>query len=406
MYEGKIIRFYREKYQITQEELGYGICSGTHISKIERLHTEYAPEIITLLSERLGINIENEITKLKNIKKRLHNWHDVIIMQLFEEMDLINQELEQEELIQISDYINFYKLLRVRYLLTHNLTEEASDIIAEIQKKEDKLSSYEANLFKHVLGVYYLAKHENLKAIQALKSIDEAVYDNKEYTYHLAVAYHSIESPVMAYFFADKSRQYFKEINNYLRVIDAEMLMVIQVKDDGDFKETIQRFESLIKSCDLCHSPARKAKVIHNLAFEHFRRKNYEPANKYYKESMSLKDRVSSPYLLSLEGYINSAYYGGLLPKDELLQLANEGLETALNKNDQLFINLFTLLSYLIQDKEREYHQYLSEHSLPLFEKLGIVYLIKRSKKELFNYYFKKKQNGKALKMAHVLINH
>ncbi|MEH7306302.1 helix-turn-helix transcriptional regulator, partial [Neobacillus drentensis] len=283
MYEGKIIRFYREKYQITQEQLGNGICSGTHISKIERLHTEYAPEIITLLSERLGINIENEITKLKNIKKRLHHWHDAIIMQLFEEMDLINQELEQEDLIQISDYINLYKLLRVRYLLMHHLTDEAFTIIEEIQKNENKLSSYEANLFKHALGIYYLAKHENLKAIQALKSINDTDYKNKEYTYHLAVAYHSVESPVMAYFFADKSRQFFKEINNYLRVIDAEMLMAIQVKDDGDFKETIQRFESLIKSCDLCHSPGRKAKVLHNLAFEYFRRKNYEPANKYYK---------------------------------------------------------------------------------------------------------------------------
>ncbi|MEH7745509.1 helix-turn-helix transcriptional regulator [Neobacillus drentensis] len=275
MYEGKIIKFYREKIQMTQEQLGKGICSGTHISKIERLHTEYAPEIVTLLSERLEINIETEIIKLKNIKKRLHHWHDVIVMQLFEEMDLINQELEQEDLIQISDYINLYKLLRVRYLLMHNLTEEASDIIVEIQKKEQKLSSYEANLFKHVLGVYYLAKHENLKAIQALKSINDTDYINKEYTYHLAVAYHLNESPVMAYFFADKSRQFFKEINNYLRVIDAEMLMAIQVKDDGDFNETIQKFESLIKSCELCHSPDRKAKVLHNLAFEYFRRKNY-----------------------------------------------------------------------------------------------------------------------------------
>src|SRR4051812_2586627 len=121
---------------------------------------------------------------------------------------------------------------------------------------------------------------------------------------------------------------------------------------------------------------------------------------------MSLKDNESGPYLLSLEGYINSAYYGSLLPKEELLQMANEGLEKALNKNEQLYINLFTLLSYLIQDKEQEYHQYLSEHSLPLFEKFGFVYLIKRSKKEMFNYYFKQKQNSKALKMANILINH
>ena len=53
----------------------------------------------------------------------------------------------------------------------HNLTEEALNIIDKIQKIEHKLSSYEANLLKHVLGVYYLAKHDYLKAIQALKSI-------------------------------------------------------------------------------------------------------------------------------------------------------------------------------------------------------------------------------------------
>lgn len=405
MNEGKIIKFYREKYQMTQEQLGKGICSGTHISKIERLHTEYSPEIITLLSERLGINIEKELIKLNNIKSRLNHWHDVIVMQLLEEMDLINHELEQEDLIQISDYINLYKLLRVRYLLMHNLTEEAFEILDEIQKKEHKLSSYEANLFKHVLGVYYLAKHENLKAIQALKSINDTDYNNKEYTYHLAVAYHLNESPVMAYFFADKSLRFFKEINNYLRVIDAEMLMAIQVKDDGDFKETIQRFESLIKSCELCNSPDRKARLLHNLAFEYFRRKNYEPANRYYKESMSLKNNDSSAYLLSLEGYIRSAYYGRLLPKNELLQLTNEGLEKALKNSEELYINLFTLLSYLIQNKEQEYHQYLSDYSLPLFKKFGFVYLIKRSEKELFNYCFNQKKTRRALKMAHILIN-
>lgn len=406
MIEGKIIKYYREKNKLTQEQLGKGICSGTHLSKIERLHTEYAPEIITLLSVRLGINIEYEITKLNNIKKLLNDWEDVIIMQLYDEMDLINQELEQEDLIQISDYKNLYKLLRVRYLLMHNLTEDALHIIYEIQKNEDKLSSYEANLLKHVLGIYYLAKHENLKAIQALKSINETDYNNKEYTYHLASAYHSIESPVMAYFYADKSRQFFKEINNYLRVIDAEMLMLIQVKDDGDFKESIQRFEKLIKSSELCNSPVRKARLLHNLAYEYFRRNNFELASKYYKDSMRMKDNESNPYLLSLEGYIRSLLNGNILPRDKLLQIAKVGLETAIKKNEKIYINLFNLLCYLIQDKEQEYHQFLHDHALPLFKQFGIVYLIKRSKKELFNYYIKLKQTNKALKLAELLINH
>ncbi|MEH7436444.1 helix-turn-helix transcriptional regulator [Neobacillus drentensis] len=406
MFEGKIIRFYREKYQMTQEQLGKGICSGTHLSKIERLQTEYAPEIITLLSERLGINMDEEILKLKNIKKRLDYWHDVIIKQLFDEMEQIYYELKQEDLIQISNYVNLYQLLCVRFLLMNHLTDEACGIINEIQESEHKLSPYETNLYKHVLGVYFLAKHEFYEAFQSLKAINEEEYPNQEYYYHLAAAYHSNELPVMAYFYADKARQFFKNINSYLRVIDAEMLMLIQIKDDGDFNDTIKGFNNLIHSCDSCNSPERKARVLHNLAFEYFRRMNYKLASKYYYESMMLKDKESSPFLLSLEGYIRSSFDGGLLTKNELFQLVEEGLHTSKNMNDQLYINLFTLLCYLIQNKEQEYYQYLADNSLPMFEKYGFVYLIQRSKKELFNYYSKMKRSCDALKLADIIINH
>jgi len=405
MYEGKIIKFYREKFQMTQEQLGKGICSGTHISKIERLQTEYAPEIITLLAERLGINIDREILKLKNIKKRLVQWQDVIIKELFEEMDLIHNELEQEDLIQISNYTNLYQLLRVRYLLMHQSIDESYQIITDIQKNEQKLSSYESSLLKHVLGIYYLAKHENLKAIQVLKSIQESEYNNKEYYYHLAAAYHSLELPVMSYFYAEKALQFFKEHNNYLRAIDTEMLMLIQIKDDENFNETIKGFESLIQSCDLCSSPERKARVCHNLAYEYFRRKKYDLSSKYYFQSMTLKDPDSSKYLLSLEGYIRSSFYGNLLSQNELLHLVEEGLEKAVHKNEILYIHLFNLQISLIENKEHEYHQYLKMEALPMFEQFGFMYLIQRSKRELFNYYSKMNLNNEALQLAQLLIN-
>lgn len=61
MYEGKIIKFYREKYKLTQEQLGKDICSITHISKIECNQTTFATEIIALICKRLGINMETEI---------------------------------------------------------------------------------------------------------------------------------------------------------------------------------------------------------------------------------------------------------------------------------------------------------------------------------------------------------
>ncbi|TDL74703.1 XRE family transcriptional regulator [Rhodococcus qingshengii] len=405
MYEGKIIKFYREKYKLTQEQLGKDICSITHISKIECNQTTYSPEIISLLSKRLGINMELEVNKLKNIKQHLFHWQDAMIMQSFEDMEQINSELEQEVLIEISEYRYMYQLLRARYLLMNNCPHEAIKTIKKLQKIENKLTPYETNLLKHVLGIYYLAKQEYVKAIETLKTIQNENYNNPEYYYHLAIAYHTIQSPVLAYYYAEKSHQFFQDMNNYLRVIDAEMLMIIQVEDDDGKEEIIQRFKKLIKSCELLNAPERKAKVLHNLAAEYFRRKNYEQASRFYKQSMSLKDQESPVYLLSLEGFIRSSFDGNLINNDQLIQLAEHGLTIATRIKELLYIHLFKLLLYLLKSKEKEYHQYLFNKALPMFSNSGYNYLIKRSKKELFHYYSNNNLLDEALEMANLLIN-
>jgi HTH-type transcriptional regulator, quorum sensing regulator NprR len=405
MYEGKIIKFYREKYQLTQEKLGKGICSDTHLSKIERSQTAYAAEIITLLSERLGINMDQELDKLMNIKNQISLWHEVITMQLKDDMDQIHIELEQEELIQISEYINWYNLLRARYLLSNNNNKEAFKIIKKIQKIDFKLTPYDRNLLKHVLGIYYLATDDYSKAIETLKIIQNEIYNNPEYYYHLAIAFNSIQSPVLAYYYAEKSCQFFKEKNNYLRVIDAEMIMLIQAQDDSYNSEIIKRYENLKKSCDICSSPDRKAKVSHNLGYEYLRIGKYEQASMSYKEAMLLKEKESSSYLLSLEGYIRSSFEGKLLPNKILLQYVFEGTALAKMNNQILFIHLFKLLSYLIRAKDDEYHQYLQEQALPMFKNNGYTFLVQRSKKELFNYYNKTEQIDRAINIAKEYIN-
>lgn len=405
MYEGKIIKFYREKYKLTQEQLGKNICSVTHISKIECGQTKYAPEIINLLSKRLGIDMDLEVANFKNIKYRLLHWHDVIIMQLFEEMDQIYYEFEMEELIQISEYNDMYQLLRAKYFLAHSKCNEAFKIIKKLQKKEDKLAPYEQNLLKHILGIYYLAKQEYSKVIQILKSIDNTVYKNPEFYYHLASAYHTLNLPVLAYYYAEKSHHFFKQINNYLRVIDAEMLMIIQIQGENLDEEIINRFKNLIRSCELCNAPDRKAKILHNLAYEYYRGKNFKEASKFYKDSMSLKEPESLPYLLSLWGYIRSSFEDNYSSKEELIQDAETGLFIAKKNNYILYIHLFKLLLYLLKSKEKEYYNYLNNKALPMFIKNGFTFLVEHSKKELFNYYKKMNLNEQAMEIAQLIIN-
>ncbi|WP_341357431.1 helix-turn-helix transcriptional regulator [Rossellomorea sp. y25] len=404
MIEGKIIKYYREKAKLTQKELGGGICSITHLSKIERGLTECSTETIEHIANRLGIDIEIELGKLYKIKDLLDRWHEVMIKEALPEVEAIKNELENAPLIHISTYKHFYKLLKIRYELIHYHFDKAEDIIHDLQKIEFHLSDYEKNLLKQLRGMYYIAKSDYVKAIDTLKTIKQNEYNHPEYYYHLAVSYHNLNSQIMCYHYAEKALHYFKKSNNFLKVIDTEMLMLIQLQFDQhhDFNETVKQYVTLIESCVICNAIRRKSKLLHNLAFFYYVRKDYQKASELYKESCSLKNKKSSEYLLSFEGYIRCSYEAGLLSKAKLIQLTKEGLSVAVELQQNTFRILFNLLLYLIKGQHDQYYRYLYEEGLPYYRKYGFVYLIQRSEKELFHYYHEKNEVEKALDIAYL----
>lgn len=69
MKEGLIIKLYRERAGLTQTQLGEGICSVTHISKIERGITQYSSEIISLICGRLNIDLNQEMEQYELLEK-------------------------------------------------------------------------------------------------------------------------------------------------------------------------------------------------------------------------------------------------------------------------------------------------------------------------------------------------
>ncbi|UAL46424.1 helix-turn-helix domain-containing protein [Sutcliffiella horikoshii] len=407
MHEGRIIKYFRKKAKLTQQQLGDGICSDTHVSKIERGMTEYSPEVTFLLSKRLGINIEEELSRFHNLKKILARWHDAIIMQRSEVIETIKEELDKEELIKISEYQILYDLLRARYHLLRNNLIEADIIIKNIQKAQRKLPPYESNLLKHILGMYYLANKDMIKAVNILRSINSDDYNNPEYYLTLSTAYLAVNSKIMAYYYAELSLQFFLKTNNYLRGIDAEMIMLITREGEGqrDFQKIVEQYEALIQICDLCHAHDKKAKVLHNLAEEHYCRKDYKASSRLFHKSMLLKEKKSAEYLISLEAFILCCFEGSILSKDKLEKLGNEGLVIAREINQGLHSINLQLLLLRINNQHTEYYHFLSTKALPYYKKCGYVTIVKQYEKELFNYHLKTRQIDDALKLADLLIN-
>jgi HTH-type transcriptional regulator, quorum sensing regulator NprR len=402
MDKGKIIKFYRQKAKLTQEQLGYGICSNTHVSKIEQGKTDYSSEITSMFSKRLGINIEEELMRYKNIKRLLHCWHDAMIRERDEEIESIKNKLEEEPLLTISDYQVLYELLKARYYLLHHELRQADKIIKSIKKKHKHLPPHERNLLKHLSGMYYLSKKDVVKALAALRTVDVDDYKNEEYFLTLAASYFASGSKVMAYYYAEKSLRSFINSNNLLKMIEAEIIMLMTRESDGDsdFQQKVEQYDALIQTCDLCHAFDKKARLLHNLAYEYYNRSKYESAKRLYEQSMNLKERNSTCYLTSLEGFIRSSHDGHLLTSNELEELVYEGISIARDLKEYLYTISFKLLHLLLNNQHTNYYNYLITNALPYIKKRGYVSLVQQYEKELFHYYIKTEETNKALELA------
>lgn len=414
MLEGEIIKFYRNKAGLTQEQLGKGICSSKHVGKIEQGQTSYSSEIITFLTERLHIDMQKEVTNFKQLEKKLHCWHTSIIKNNMSDVEKIKKELENSPFIKSSKYAPLYQLLQARYYILKKDSEKTYEILQKVETDQSNLPPYETNLLRHVWSIYYISNYITTsiknyqKSIKSLHKINEDEYKNSEYFYHLAVSYNFIGSSANAYAYAEKALRHFKETNNYLRAIDAESLMLLQIGNEIhiDLKELTESYLSLIHDCEVLHAPEKKGILLSNLGYEYFKRKDFDQAYKYYKEALHKVDKPSLLYLQRLYNYLECSLEGKQLRKTVLLKKAQEGRSMAKSLNNLLFKTLYKLLIFRIEGEIDQYYNFMEKDALPYIKAHSHTLWINIFAKQLYTYYMEKEQYEKAAKTSKIFADH
>ncbi|WP_179884996.1 helix-turn-helix domain-containing protein [Bacillus sp. AFS015802] len=402
MIEGKLIKFHREDSGLTQEQLAQGICSTTHLSKIERGITEYSTEITDLLAKKLRIDMEAESARYHSLERTLAGWNEAIIMLRTHEIHQLKSEIEKEPLRFLSDFIIQYHLLLARYYLFMDQTVKAKEILDMFENKLDPPSPYEQNLLLHVKGIYYYGTRKFDSCIHVLKQIDDE-YPNAEYYFHLALAYHSIHSNTFAYYYGQRALQFFQKTLNILRVIDSETLLLIQLnaKEPFDMEQTKRQYDKLLRVCESVNSKDRAHKIHNNLGFEYFRRKRFTESKEAYERALKLitKETPASFYLVTLSGYILACMKGNLLSKDELYHLSTKGLTMAREHQDPSLV-FFEIYLLTLKENEEELYKYIEGTALPHFKSTGSQLMYQHYERQLFLYYVRTGQSDKGFLLA------
>jgi len=403
MLEGQIIKFYRERQSMMQKDLGIGICSSTHISKIERGLTEVSKETINFLSKRLCIDMETEIKTYMGLDSLLKKWHESIILKMKRKAKRIKKQLEAIALLQMPVIYRSYTLVLTRYYLFIGQGHQATSLIAEMDKWSS-LSLYEKYMLLHIKGINSLINKEFYKAISYFQGIDLTYYNNQEYYYHLAFAYHSLNSRVLAYYFAEKSLHFFTEVRSLTRMIEAEMLMMIQVERDELYDPKDTEYQRLIEMTENIGLDHQRAVLTHNLAYQKVRQGNYDKACEYYKQSMDIKDPHTALHIASLEGYINALTKQGSKSTEELLQLVETGIDLSEEITDPIYIHFFYLHKYNLQNEKELYYHYLEKEAFPYYQKMAHVRLFEHYAIKLFDYHMEKGNVEEANQYAAYLV--
>lgn len=408
---GTIINYYRKQKGWTQAELGNGICSDAHLSKIENDTTKFSPETINLLCDRLGIRAEDEMMRFKNVNSELHKLHERLVKQQMQTVKTKLNELSNSPFIHMDNFRPFFLLIRCRYYLRVGDMKSFNSSFTELDKNYADLQKFECAMKEHVMGISESVQGNYSAAIEHLMNIAPDEYPNHEFYYHLAGASYFINDHGKVHFYAKKALEYFKQTNNFRRVIDTEILLLLHMETNGiyNFDETIEKYQNLIQTCDIYEDYWRKFLLTNNLASLYFKNKEFVMAQTAFQEAKILAIEIdnSKHYVSSLIGEIHSRLWQNTpvteMEKEKWSRLIEEGI--SLSKENETNRIFFKLLTFLLKDQKDLYYECLYKELIPLLKIDGNLFKARFYSKETYQYYLSIEKLDIAAKVAMSMVD-
>src|SRR5687768_8632342 len=108
---GPLIKYFRTQMGLTQKDLAKGICSVSHLSKIENNSKDANIETISLLLDKLNIDKSEINEKEEQIKSQLKLLNEKMLFFQKNDVDQIYDKLaEIEDIIPFSTSLYTYEL--------------------------------------------------------------------------------------------------------------------------------------------------------------------------------------------------------------------------------------------------------------------------------------------------------
>lgn len=300
---GSILKYYRMRNNLTQAELSKGVCSISHLSKIES--NKYIPhnETINELFKRMGIEWEREVDTYEYWKAKLETFIMHSVYYDLKSMEEVYKELStQEDYLQSTDLVNRYELYKLRYYLFKRDMPRATQQVSILKRMETSFTDYERGVSKVIHLMFDIFSQNFTEAENRLEQIEE--YRERipfmfegELFYQKAYLLHNRTQYGRSTYFAEMAVDHFRKDCNYIRLLHAQLLLAINytnrdfaLQADGLFKTILRNakmmeMDQLYQGALYNYSVLQNRRGLHKSAYEMLTELKalLEPGTDYYQ---------------------------------------------------------------------------------------------------------------------------
>ncbi|MCC9024336.1 tetratricopeptide repeat protein [Bacillus nakamurai] len=308
------------------------------------------------------------------VGEKINEWYMYIRRFSIPDAEYLRREIK-EELERIEDDQDlhlYYSLMEFRHNLMLEYLEplesqrieeqpRLSDLLADIDKKQVRLTGRLDYYFNFFRGMYELECREYLTAIQFFKKAESKLVfvkdriEKAEFYFKMSESYYYMKQ---TYFSMDYARQAYEIYNEHttynIRLLQCHSLFATNFLDLKQYDEAIQHFKKAYAMAEAEQQPQLMGRTLYNIGLCFNSQVNYESAIDYIKRAIAVfEDGKIIPSLPQAYFLITQIHYK-LGNMDLARQYHNKGVSYAKEAEDSLYIMEYEFLESLYVNEPDE----------------------------------------------------
>lgn len=251
---GQKLFFFRKSKGMTQEQLAQGICSISHLSKIENGHEIPSEDTLSHLCNRLGIKIHDiDTTKETNeFSELLEEWYGLMVnKERNQALELFPKVKNKKERIQDPLLLLKYKLFYVRFALMKYDLAEAESELADLSQYYKTLDPKMKYFYQFSMGALEYGKANYSEALGYFKKAEELSFNlhhqDPELLYLIALSHSMLHDVTFSINYASQALEIFRRNFQITRCLDCEVLLGINNRRLKNYQEAERHYINALK---------------------------------------------------------------------------------------------------------------------------------------------------------------